>query len=81
MTDYLEDVRKIISKQLGILPEDIEEETSLEQDLSIGDLEMEDLLATLEEKYDIKISPETTSSFKKVSDIVLYLYENIDVTS
>lgn len=79
MTDYLEDIKKIIAKQFGIDEEDIEEDSLLEQDLGITDLDMEDLIAALEEKYEIQISPESIKQFKKISDIISYLYENAEI--
>ena len=82
MTDIeiLEDIKKIITKQFGILEEDIEENSYFDQDLNVTELEMEDLVAQVEEKYNVKILPETIPSFKKVSDLVDYLYENAEVS-
>ena len=70
MVDYLEDLKNLIVKQFGIDPENIEEDSSLEADLNITELDLEDLIET--------IPPEKVSTFKKVSDIVNYLFENID---
>ena len=76
MTDYLEDIKEIISKQFGIEEEDIEEDSLLESDLAITDLDMEDFVSSLETKYEIQIPPESVANFQKVSDIVTYLYDN-----
>ena len=78
MVDYLEDIKKIISKQFGIPEEDIEEDSALETDLAITDLDMEDFIVILEEKYEIQIPEDQQTAFKKVSDIVTYLYDNVD---
>ena len=78
MIDYLEDVKETISKQFGIAEEDIEEESRLEADLAITDLDMEDFISEIEAKYEIQIPQEQTANFKKVSDIVTYLYDNVD---
>ena len=43
MIDYLEDIKKLISKQFGITEDDIEEDSFLEADLNITDLDLEDL--------------------------------------
>lgn len=82
MTDIeiLEEIKTIISKQFGISEEDIEENSYFDQDLNVAELEMEDLIAQVEEKYNVKIPPETIPSFKKVSDLVDYLYENAEVS-
>lgn len=78
MVDYLEDIKKIIAKQFGIEEEDIEEDSYLETDLNITDLDLEDLIAKLEDKYQIQIPQKVYSNFKQVTDIANYLYENAD---
>ena len=77
-TEILEDLRDIIEHEFGIDKENIEEDMELDQDLNITDLEIDDLIAKIEEKYDIKIPQEKIPSFIKVSDLVTYLYENSD---
>lgn len=79
-TEILDDIKKIIEKEFGIERDNIEEDMSLDEDLNITDLEIEDLIAALEQKYDLKIPEDKIASFIKVSDLVTYLYENIDST-
>lgn len=78
MVDYLEEVKKLIAKQFDLEIDSIEEDSSLEKDLNIGNLDLEDLIARIEEKYQFKIPPGEYSRFKQVGDIANYLYENID---
>ena len=80
MTDYLEDVKKLISDQFGIAQDDIEEDSFLEADLNIGDLDLEDFIENIQDKYQIQIPSEKVATFKKVSDIVSYLFENVENT-
>lgn len=80
-TEILEDLKRIIHKQFGIEPEEIEEDSYFDEDLNVTDLELEDLIATLEEKHNIKIDPDKMTTFKKVSDVVSYLYENVDTSA
>jgi len=80
-TEILEDLKKILSKQFDLDEENIEEESYFDSDLNITDLDIEDLLNSLSQKYDIKIPQEKASSFKKVSDLVNYIFENADATS
>lgn len=77
-TEILEDLKKIIHKQFDIAAEDVEEDSSFDSDLNIAELDLEDLIATIEEKYNLKIEAEKITAFKKVSDLVSYLYENVD---
>lgn len=79
-TEIFEDLKKIIHKQFGVEEEDVEEESYLDQDLNIAELELEDLIPILEDKYNIKIEAEKIPTFKKVSDIVAYLYQNVDTS-
>ena len=78
MVDYLEDIKKLISKQFDIAEEDIEEDSFFEADLNIGDLDLEDLIENIQDKYQIQIPSEKVATFKKVSDIVSYLFENVE---
>jgi len=77
-TEILEEIRQIIEKQFGIDHENIEEDMELDEDLNITDLEIEDLLAAVEDKYDIKIPEDKAASFIKVADLVSYVYEHIN---
>ena len=63
MVDYLEDLKNLIVKQFGIDPENIEEDSSLEADLNITELDLEDLIETIQDKYQIQIPPEKVSIF------------------
>ena len=76
MIDYLEEVKKIIAKQFELEEETIDEESYLESDLNITELDLEDLIAQLEDKYELEIPQDVYSKFKTVSDIANYLYEN-----
>ena len=78
MTDIFEEIRKIIARDFGIPEEDIEEDSLLDEDLSITDLDLEDLLAKIHEKYEVEVPQNKIASFKKVSDIVNYLYEHTE---
>lgn len=78
MVDYLEEVKKLIATQFDLEVDSIEEDSSLAKDLNIADLDLEDLIERIEEKYQIKIPSNQYSRFKSVGDIANYLYENID---
>ncbi len=78
MVDYLEDVKKQIVTQFGLEEEDVDDESFLEADLNITDLDLEDLCAFFEDKYQITIPQTTYPIFKKVSDIADYLEQNVE---
>src|SRR3990167_9227843 len=70
--------KEIIHKQFGISEEKIEEESYFDSDLNITELEIEDLVANIQEKYSITIPDEKLPSIKKISDLIAYIYENAD---
>jgi len=76
MTDFLEEIIKLISNQFEIPEENIEEDSLIDEDLSITDLDLEDLINQIQIKYDIEIPQSKITSFKKVADIVSFLYDN-----
>lgn len=78
MIDYFEDVKNIIAKQFELDPDLVEEESFLATDLNISELDMEDLIASIEDKYELTIPANAYIKFQKVEDIVTYLYENVD---
>ena len=78
MIDYSEEVKKIVEKQFGLEEDTVEEESFLEADLNITELDLEDLITVLETKYEIAIPQEAYSNFKTVADIAAYLYEHVD---
>lgn len=78
MTDYLEEIKRMLAKQFELDEEEIDEEANLEADLNIAELDLEDFVETLENKYEITIPQEAYQEFHKVSDIAEYLYENVD---
>lgn len=77
-TEIFEEIKTIIEKQFGIDSENIEEDMELDQDLNITDLEIEDLISAVENKYDIKIPQEKIEHFIKVSDLVTHVYETLN---
>lgn len=78
MIEYFEDIKKLVSRQFDIDLDTIEEESFLSTDLNISELDLEDLIATIEDKYQIEIPQEEYLKFHQVEDIVNYLYENVD---
>ena len=76
--DYFDQLRKLISGQFSIPEDTIEEDSLLDEDISITDLDLEDLIAQIQKKFDILIPAEEIPSFKKVSDIVAFLYNHAE---
>ncbi|MBI4037884.1 acyl carrier protein [Candidatus Curtissbacteria bacterium] len=80
MTDTFEEIKKMLAHQFGLNPEEIEEDSLLDEDLSITDLDLEDLVTSIQSKFDIEIPQEKFPSFKKVSDIVAYIDDHGEIS-
>ncbi|OGD87228.1 hypothetical protein A2870_03715 [Candidatus Curtissbacteria bacterium RIFCSPHIGHO2_01_FULL_41_11] len=77
MVDYLEELKKLIVKQFGLEEDTVEEDSFLETDLNMTEFDLEDLIAQIEDKYEIEIPPNDYLKFKQVADIANYLYEHV----
>lgn len=76
MTDQKE-IIQAIADHLGIIPEDIDKEASLKDDLDLGPIELNDLLNYLAHKFDITFSQEDTEELNTVGDLVLLVEDNL----
>lgn len=74
-------VMKIIAERLGISLEEITKESSLTKDLNASQLEITDLILTLEEHFRLKIPEEELKNLGKVGDIITYISEHLDEPS
>ncbi len=76
-----EKIKSILSEQFDIEDQDsITMETNLFEDLDADSLDLADLLATVEDEFDIEASDDVISSINTVGDVVNYISEvkNID---
>lgn len=74
-TEILEEIKKIIERQFDIPAESIEDDAAFEEDLNISELDLEDLVDTLRTKYQIAIAHDKVKTFRRLSDLVEYIYE------
>lgn len=81
MTDTFEEVKKMLAHQFGLDAEEIEEDSLLDEDLSITDLDLEDFASSVQTKFDIEIPQEKLSAFNKVSDIVAYIDDHGEIAN
>lgn len=69
----LEEMRQIISEQLGCEESLITAETSFKDDLGADSLDLFELVMALEERYDIEIPAEELTELETVGDVLEYL--------
>jgi acyl carrier protein len=71
--NVFEQVRDLISEQLGVEKESIKIESHLQDDLNSDPLSIADLAVSLEDKFNLKIPHESIVKFNTVSDIVEFI--------
>ena len=72
----LEELKKVLSKQLKVAPEKITLEAKIKGDLGADSLDILQLLMTMEEDYGIVIPDEELGTFETVGDSVNFLDNN-----
>lgn len=68
---------KVISEYLGLSPEDLDRHSSLKDDLNLGPIEINDLLAELSNKFNISFEPQDVEQIQKVEDLIVLVEDNL----
>lgn len=68
-----EEIREVISEQLGVKPEEVKPRSSFINDLDADSLDTVELIMALEEKFDIEIPDEDAERIQTVGDAVKYI--------
>ena len=76
--DAQDKLRKIIAEQLSVDEEEVVPEASFIEDLNADSLDLVELIMTLEEEFDVKISDEDAENIRTVQDAIDYLQEHLD---
>ncbi len=69
----LEDLKKIITRHIDVLPENITMESDLNDDLDADSIEIAEVVMDIEEKYNFEFSDEDATKIKKVKDLVEFI--------
>ena len=72
-----QEIIQAIADHLTLSPEDIEKDASLREDLSLGGVELNDLLNALALKFDIIFSPDDVENLQTVEDLVSLIEDNL----
>lgn len=70
-------ILQAIAEHLGLSLEDMDRSALLKEDLSLGPIELNDLLNELAQKFKITFDPTDVDSLKKVEDIVVLVEDNL----
>ncbi|MDB4973113.1 MAG: Acyl carrier protein [Myxococcaceae bacterium] len=77
MAQQLSDqVRSIISEQLGVELANIRDDASFIDDLGADSLAVVELVLAFEEQFDIKIPDDQTQNIQTVADVVSYIQQH-----
>ncbi len=74
----LEKLKQILSDQLGVEPEEIQENSNFIEDLGADSLDVFQLLMAFEEHFDIEIPDSDAERLKTVGDALKYIEEKIN---
>ena len=66
-------VKNIIVEKLGASPEHVTMKSSMTNDLGCDDLDVVELIMSIEQEFEISIPDEYSEKFKTVKDIVDYI--------
>lgn len=76
--DAQQRLRRIIAEQLSVDEEEVVPEASFIEDLNADSLDLVELIMTLEEEFNIKISDEDAERIQTVQDALDYLQEHME---
>mgnify|MGYP003571512244 CR=1 FL=1 len=68
-----ETLKSIISKQLGVDPEDIDENTRITDDLGADSLDVVEMVMNIEQECGVAIPDEVVMTFETVGDVLNYI--------
>jgi acyl carrier protein len=71
-------VRKIVSEQLGIKEQELNDDASFRDDLGADSLDSVELVMALEEEFEIEIPDEEAEKVTNVKQTIEYIKENLE---
>lgn len=74
--DMLTAIQEILSKQLRVDMDTIDENTNIVSDLGADSLDVVEMLMTIEEEYGIVVPDDVVVTFVTVGDVARYLENN-----
>jgi acyl carrier protein len=69
-------VKKIVSEQLGVALDEVQNDSSFVDDLGADSLDTVELVMALEEEFDLEIADEDAENIATVNDAIEYITSN-----
>lgn len=71
------EIIKAIAEHLGLAPEELDRGASLRDDLTLGPLELNDLLEDLQRHFKVTFESEEIANLQTVSDLISLVEDNL----
>lgn len=71
------EILQAIAEHLGLSPEDLDRRALLQEELNLGPIEINDLLAYLSQKFDITFEPDEVEDLKRIDDLIVVIEDNL----
>ncbi len=71
------EIIKTIADHLGVSWEDISRSTNLSDDLTLGQIELNDLLLALSQKFNVEFDPQDLEDLQTVDDLIVLVEDNL----
>lgn len=71
------EIIKAIAEHLGLAPEELDRGASLRDDLTLGTLELNDLLEHLQSRFKVTFEPDEIANLQTVNDLVSLVEDNL----
>ena len=76
MTDFdFKELQELAAEILGVDPEQVQMNVSFARDLAADSLDLVELIAAVEDKYDVELPEEELEKMKNVGDLWVFLEE------
>ena len=69
------ELQELAAEILGVEPEQVQMDVSFARDLAADSLDLVELIAAVEDKYDVELPEEELDRMKNVGDLWVYLEE------
>lgn len=73
MSELLEKIKKIVSEQLDVDPDQVVPEASFVDDLGADSLDLTELIMAMEDEFGMEIDDEEAQKLRTVQDVINYI--------
>lgn len=75
------DLQELAAEILGVDPDDVQLEKSFQKDLAADSLDLVELIAAIEDRYEVELPEEQLENMHRISDLWTYLEANRGVSA